>query len=183
MASLGNYLDDLRSRGRLTFTKAEALSALGQSSQVFLAAAERLIKKHRLASPKHAFYIILRPEDRTDRRAGTGAMDRPLMAHLGVDYRISLLACRRPPRLVPSGCHGVSGDRPQADSAHRHRTTQCSVRLSDGTRVRRHQPRQWLDTLKTDAGYAQDRQHRTDLARLRSLLPQSVRHQRPRPDR
>jgi len=51
MASLGHYFDEQLSRGRATFSREEALEALGLSSEAFIAAAGRLARKHRLASP------------------------------------------------------------------------------------------------------------------------------------
>lgn len=91
MPSLDKYLDEQLSRGRACFAREEALAALGLSSEAFIAAAARLARKHRLASPRRGFYLILRPEDRV-----TGAPDPvrwidPLMHYLGLDYRISLL--------------------------------------------------------------------------------------------
>jgi len=91
MASLDKYLDEQLSRGRACFSREEALAALGLGSDAFIAAAARLARKHRLATPRRGFYLILRPEDRV-----TGAPDPvhwidPLMNYLGLDYRISLL--------------------------------------------------------------------------------------------
>lgn len=91
MASLDHYLDELLSGGRAYFSREEALGALGLSVEAFIAAASRLTKKQRLASPRRGFYLILRPEDRV-----VGAPDPvrwidPLMKYLELDYRISLL--------------------------------------------------------------------------------------------
>ena len=91
MASFDQYLDKQLSRGRAYFSREEALEALGLSPEAFIAAAARLAKKHRLATPRRGFYLILRPEDRV-----TGAPDPvrwidPLMKYLELDYRISLL--------------------------------------------------------------------------------------------
>src|ERR1700722_6515584 len=91
MASLGDYLDQQLARGRAYFSRQEALDALGLSPQRLAAAISRLIRKRRLANPRHGFYLILRPEDWT-----LGAPDPvrwidPLMKHQGLDYRISLL--------------------------------------------------------------------------------------------
>ncbi len=91
MASLEKHIDDLLYRGRSYFSSNEGRKALGLGSEAFSAAATRLIKKRRLASPRRGFYLILRPEDR-----GTGAPDpvgwiAPLMEYLGLNYRISLL--------------------------------------------------------------------------------------------
>lgn len=91
MGVLESYLDQQLGRGRAWFTKEEALAALPSNPKAFLAAAERLAKKHRLASPRRGFYLILRPEDKI-----TGAPDParwidPLLRYLKLDYRVSLL--------------------------------------------------------------------------------------------
>ncbi|OGT82231.1 MAG: hypothetical protein A3H91_17895 [Gammaproteobacteria bacterium RIFCSPLOWO2_02_FULL_61_13] len=91
MASLEQYLDEQLSRGRACFSREEALAALDLRPEAFIAAAARLAKKQRLASPRRGFHLILRPEDRM-----TGAPDPvrwidPLMNYLRLDYRISLL--------------------------------------------------------------------------------------------
>jgi len=91
MASADDYLDQQLARGRAYFSREEALRALSFAPPNFNAAISRLIKKGRLANPRHGFYLILRPEER-----GLGAPDPvrwidPLMKHQGIDYRISLL--------------------------------------------------------------------------------------------
>lgn len=91
MASLDPYLDEQLARGRAHFSREEALDTLDLAPTAFAAAATRLIKKGRLANPRHGFYLILRPEDQI-----TGAPDParwidPLMKYQGIDYRISLL--------------------------------------------------------------------------------------------
>jgi hypothetical protein len=91
VTSLDSYMDERLAHGRSYSTKPEAMEALGLTSPQFLAAAERLVKRQRLAKPRLGFYLILRPEDRI-----TGAPDParwidPLMKHLGLPYRVSLL--------------------------------------------------------------------------------------------
>jgi len=89
--SLDAFLDDQLSRGRAYFDKPEAMRATGQSSTAFTAAALRLLRKHRLLSPKRSFYLIIRPEDRAAGAPDPARWIDPLMRHLNVDYRISLL--------------------------------------------------------------------------------------------
>jgi predicted transcriptional regulator of viral defense system len=91
MASLDYYLDEQLSRGRAFFSREEALDALGLSSEAFIAAANRLMKKHRLASPRRGFYLILRPEDRVAGAPDPVRWIDSLMKYLNLDYRISLL--------------------------------------------------------------------------------------------
>lgn len=154
MVSLEAYIDTRLSLGHGTFTKAEARAAIGQSSPAFLAATARLIKKHRLVSPKHGFYIVLRPEDRMAGAPEPARWIAPLMFHLGVDYRISLLRAAAfhgsshqaamvfqviAPKQIPSiviGRHSV----------------QFVYQSADGFAATNQ--KQWLDTIKTGAGYA-----------------------------
>lgn len=91
MASLNHYLDELLSRGQAYFSREEALASLGLSAEAFIAAAARLIKKHRLACPRRGFYLILRPEDRVSGAPDPVRWIDPLMKYSGLDYRISLL--------------------------------------------------------------------------------------------
>jgi predicted transcriptional regulator of viral defense system len=91
MPSLDHYLDELLSSGRAYFSREEAVEALGLSSAAFIAAARRLVKKHRLACPRRGFYLILRPEDRVSGAPDPVRWIDPLMNYLSLDYRISLL--------------------------------------------------------------------------------------------
>lgn len=91
MTSLIQFIDDQLLQGRPHFTREEALIAVDLKPESLTAGITRLVKKHRLASPRHGFYLILRPEDRI-----IGAPDPirwidPLMKYQGLDYRISLL--------------------------------------------------------------------------------------------
>lgn len=91
MRSLQEFIDSELSRGRATFSKAAALAELRQTPEAFQSAVERLTRKGRLASPRRGFYLILRPEDRLIGAPDPSRWIDPLMKHLGIDYRISLL--------------------------------------------------------------------------------------------
>lgn len=91
MNLLDHYLDDLLARGQAYFTREEAMEALDLSVEVFIAAASRLTKKHKLVSPRRGFYLILRPEDRVSGAPDPVRWIDPLMKYLDFDYRISLL--------------------------------------------------------------------------------------------
>lgn len=91
MESLKQFIDNQLVHGRAYFSREEAEAALDIKPDTLTQGITRLIKKHRLANPRHGFYLILRAED-----VVTGAPDpvrwiAPLMQHQGVDYRISLL--------------------------------------------------------------------------------------------
>ena len=88
MTPLDSYLDRQLTRGRIWFTREDALRTLPADS--LTTALSQLIRKGRIANPRHGFYLILRPED-------AGAPDpaqwiHPLMKHQKIDYRISLLS-------------------------------------------------------------------------------------------
>lgn len=91
MADLEDFIDRQLSTGRGWFTKPAAVAALRQSPHAFQAAVARLSKKGRLVSPRRGFYLILRPEDRTLGAPDPARWIDPLVSHLGLDYRISLL--------------------------------------------------------------------------------------------
>jgi predicted transcriptional regulator of viral defense system len=85
---LDSFLSRQLARGRTWFTREDALRTLTPES--LTAALSQLIRKGRIANPRHGFYLILRPED-------AGAPDpaqwiHPLMKHQKIDYRISLLS-------------------------------------------------------------------------------------------
>lgn len=91
MKHFGLFIDERLAKGRAYFSRSEVSSSLGINDGALSAAITRLINKGKLANPRHGFYLILRPEDRT-----TGAPDPvrwidPLMKHQQLDYRISLL--------------------------------------------------------------------------------------------
>ena len=59
---LGTFIDSLQTKGRYTFTRAEALVHLNCSQDAFRFAALRLIKKKRLIRPITGFYVIVPTE-------------------------------------------------------------------------------------------------------------------------
>lgn len=91
MKSLDDYIEKLLSSGQGYFSREEALHALGRHSAAFAAAANRLVKKQRLIAPRRGFYLVLRPEDRAMGAPDPVRWIDPLMKHLDLDYRVSLL--------------------------------------------------------------------------------------------
>lgn len=61
-SSLPNFVTALQSEGRITFTRAEAIAALGITEAAFLKAAARLQKRHMLFNPRHGFYVAVPPQ-------------------------------------------------------------------------------------------------------------------------
>jgi len=134
--------------------KTEAMKALEQSPTAFAAAAARLIRKRRLIRPKRGFYLIVRPEDRAAGAPDAARWIDPLMHHLGVDYRISLLRA--------AAFHGASHQGAQVFQV----VVPKQIRLITIGRQRiqfvyqtpptfaKTNQAQWLGQLKTDAGFA-----------------------------
>ena len=55
---LATYAEELASTGRIHFTRADAMKALGISHGAFLDAAERLSKRGYIFAPRRGFYVI-----------------------------------------------------------------------------------------------------------------------------
>jgi hypothetical protein len=89
--SLDSYLDGCLSRGQAYVVREELSHALSGEPSALSAAISRLVKRKRLANPRHGFYLILRPEDWTAGAPDPAKWIDPLMKHQGIDYRISLL--------------------------------------------------------------------------------------------
>src|SRR5438874_191840 len=91
MKSLPEFIDSQLARGQAYFLAPSALAELQLTPLAFESAVKRLRKKGRLVSPRRGFYLILRPEDRPLGAPDPSRWIDPLMKHLGLDYRISLL--------------------------------------------------------------------------------------------
>lgn len=154
MVSLDHYLDELLSRGRAWFSREEALEALGLSAEAFIAAANRLTKKQRLASPRRGFYLVLRPEDRVAGAPDPVRWIDPLMKHLNLDYRISLLraaafhgashqAAMVFQVVIPKQLRGFDIGRHRLQFIYQAPAAFANTNLPD-----------WLAQLKSEAGFA-----------------------------
>ena len=152
--TLDGYLDEQLGRGRGYLTKTDAMKALDLSATAFAAAAARLARQRRLASPKHGFYLILRPEDRAAGGPDPARWIDPLMRHLRLDYRISLLraaafhgashqAAQVFQVIVPKQLRTIAIDRQRVQFVSQAPNAFMAVNRAP-----------WLEQLKTDAGFA-----------------------------
>ncbi len=71
--ALSDFVDDLQVQGRLTFTREEAMAALGVGADAMKLAAWRLAKRGRLVSPRRGFYVVIPLEYRKN---GAPPLDR-----------------------------------------------------------------------------------------------------------
>src|SRR5208282_5298688 len=154
MTSLREFVDSQLARGRATFSKPVALAEVGQTPEAFQAAIERLKRKGRLASPRRGFYLILRPEDRVLGAPDPSRWIEPLMQHLRLDYRISLLraaafhgsshqAAMVFQVITPRQLQGIEIGRQRIEFLY-----QVPAAFAEANRP------EWLGQLKTEAGFA-----------------------------
>jgi predicted transcriptional regulator of viral defense system len=90
-SSLATYLTNLQAEGRITFTREEAIAALGITEGAFLKAAARLQKRHRLFNPRHGFYVAVPPQFLSWQAPPPSWYIDPLMQHESQPYYVGLL--------------------------------------------------------------------------------------------
>ncbi|MFO0912889.1 MAG: type IV toxin-antitoxin system AbiEi family antitoxin [Pirellulales bacterium] len=154
MRGVQEFIDSQLARGRGYFTKRAALAEISQTPQAFERAVARLKQKGALLSPRRAFYLILRPEDRALGAPDPARWIDPLLNHLGVDYRVSLLRA--------AAFHGSAH---QAAMVFQVICPRQLPRIEIGRQrieflfqsptafAKTNRP-EWLDQLKTESGFA-----------------------------
>jgi predicted transcriptional regulator of viral defense system len=90
MAALDTFIDDRLAAGRGWFSRDEAVAS-GIALSTLSPALTRAVAKGKLASPRHGFYLIVRPEHRAAGAADPAEWIDPLMKHQILGYRVSLL--------------------------------------------------------------------------------------------
>lgn len=154
MSSLQEFTDTQLVRGRAYFSKAAALAEVRQTPRAFKEAVARLTTKGRLVSPRRGFYLILRPEDRLLGAPDPARWIDPLMRHLGLDYRVSLLraaafhgsahqAAMVFQVITPRQLRGIEIGRQRVEFLY-----QVPAAFAETNRP------EWLAELKTEAGFA-----------------------------
>lgn len=148
-------MEDRLALGRAYFMREEALAALGSSPETLNMALMRQAKKHRLASPRRGFYLILRPEDRAIGAPDPARWIDPLMKYLRRDYRIALLraaafhgathqASMVFQVIVPRQMRSFEMGRHRLEFVYQNPSAFAKVNRPD-----------WLGSLKSEAGFAQ----------------------------
>ena len=89
--TLAAYLMHLQSEGRITFTRAEAIAALGLTEGAFLKAAARLQRRGLLLNPRQGFYIVVPPQYLSWGAPPPAWYIDALMYHEGRSYYVGLL--------------------------------------------------------------------------------------------
>src|SRR5438552_10994057 len=88
---LDELVDALQSQGRYTFTRTEALAALGASAEAFKKAVQLLTHRRRLVSPRRGFYGIVPVEYRVAGAPTASWYVDDLMKAVGAPYYVGVL--------------------------------------------------------------------------------------------
>jgi predicted transcriptional regulator of viral defense system len=89
--TLTNYLTTLQAEGRISFTRADAIAALGLTEAAFLKAAARLQKRKMLLNPRQGFYVVVPPQYLSWEAPPPSWYIDALMRHEGRPYYVGLL--------------------------------------------------------------------------------------------
>lgn len=88
---LEDFINELRSIGRYTFSLPEVRSQFKQSDEAIKKALQRLKKKNEIAMLRNEFYVIITPEYRSKDILPPSLFIAELMKFLGKDYYVGLL--------------------------------------------------------------------------------------------
>lgn len=102
--TLGSWVEQLQSRGRYTFTRAEVEEQTERSPVAAQSALRRLRRLGRIASPRRDFHVIVPPEYRTAGSPPASWFVDDLMRYLGQPYYVSLLSA--------AALHGAAHQQP-----------------------------------------------------------------------
>ena len=102
---LSRYLDQLRSKGRYTFTGDEVISEFNLSDEAYQKVIQRLSDKGRVSRLRQNFYLIIPPEYASRQTLPLGYFIDDLMKFLGRDYYVGL--------LTAAMYHGAAHQQPQ----------------------------------------------------------------------
>ena len=100
------YLDNIRSKGKRSFTIEQLINELKVSYDFAKPELRRLIKDKKIISPAKGLYIILPPEYLLQGSIPAQELVPILMNHLSVDYYVALLSA--------ASYHGVSNQKPDS---------------------------------------------------------------------
>jgi predicted transcriptional regulator of viral defense system len=92
MTTQSEYIKDIRTRGKRSFTGPEAMAELGITRQQFNDRIYYLKKSGEIISPSRGFYIIVAPEEIPQGAPNPADLVIMLMKHLKLDYYTCLLS-------------------------------------------------------------------------------------------
>jgi len=153
VTTLDTFLDDHLSRGRLYFTREEALRALSASDRTLTGSLSKLTRKSRIANPRPGFYLILQTEDREQGAPDPARWIHALMKHQKTDYRISLLSAAQfhGATIQPTALQLITPRALRDFAVGRHKLE--FLIQPQGAFSRTNRP-EWLAEMNTDSGIA-----------------------------
>jgi predicted transcriptional regulator of viral defense system len=99
------YLDEMRSRGRFSFTSNEVIEKFHLTENAFKKTIQRLLHKNRVARLRNEFYLIIPPEYASRQTLPLSYFIDDLMKFLERDYYVGL--------LTAAMYHGAAHQQPQ----------------------------------------------------------------------
>jgi len=102
---LDEYLGEMRSRGRFTFTSNEVIERFDLTENAFKKTIQRLLQQNRVARLRNEFYLIIPPEYSARQTLPLGFFVDDLMTFLERDYYVGL--------LTAAMYHGAAHQQPQ----------------------------------------------------------------------
>lgn len=102
--AMARWVEQLQSRGRYTFTRAEAESDTDRSFVAAQTALRRLKQQGRVVAPRRGFYVVVPPEYRAVGSPPASWFIEELMSHLGQPYYVGLLSA--------AAIHGAAHQQP-----------------------------------------------------------------------
>lgn len=103
-SALSLWIEQLQSRGRYTFTRAEAESGTERSFVAAQTALRRLKEQGRIVSPRRGFYVVVPPEYRATGSPPASWFIDDLMRYVGQPYYVGLLSA--------AALHGAAHQQP-----------------------------------------------------------------------
>ena len=102
--AMSNWVEQLQSRGRYTFTRAQVESEIGRSFIASQSALRRLKERQKIVSPRRGFYVVVPPEYRIAGSPPASWFLDDLMQYLAQPYYVGLLSA--------AALHGAAHQQP-----------------------------------------------------------------------
>lgn len=146
LKSMTAFVDALQSKGRYTFTQAEAMSADKRSDIALEAALRRLKQKGRIANPRRGFYVIVPVEYREAGCPPANWFIDDLMRFLRQSYYVGILSA--------AAIHGAAHQQPMLFQVITDRPTRPAQagRVRIGFHMGRHVEKAPVIEIQTETG-------------------------------
>jgi predicted transcriptional regulator of viral defense system len=146
LKSITAFVEALQSKGRYTFTRAEAMNADKRSYIALEAALRRLKRKDRIANPRRGFYVIIPVEYREAGCPPANWFIDDLMQFLGQPYYVGILSA--------AAIHGAAHQQPMLFQVVTDRPTRQARagRVRIGFHVGRHVEKAPVVEVQTETG-------------------------------